>query len=160
MNTEQNENEAAPAARTEFTRIIIDMTNDLLLTFPELKANLHTDLKNIVALNDVDSSIGQGLHQSPIDLRTAWAAVLRHHSAAPMISTEGFAEALWPNLNAPIGDHLQLQRKIAYDRNQFFREVRRSSVVFLNEDIDAHQILLCAFEVVTTLVMQLEWCAF
>ena len=55
MNTEQNENEAAPAARTEFTRIIIDMTNDLLLTFPELKANLHTDLKNIVALNDVVS---------------------------------------------------------------------------------------------------------
>jgi hypothetical protein len=58
MNAEQNENDmgaAAPAARTEFTRIIIDMTNDLLLTFPELKANLHTDLKNIVALNDVDS---------------------------------------------------------------------------------------------------------
>ena len=40
---------------SEFTKIVYDLTNDILFTFPEYKDNLHIDLVNIKETRDVNS---------------------------------------------------------------------------------------------------------
>ena len=36
---------------TDFKKVIIDMTNDILNTFPEYHETLHTDLKQLISLD-------------------------------------------------------------------------------------------------------------
>jgi hypothetical protein len=40
---------------SEFTKIVYDLTNDILFTFPEYKDNLHIDLYNIKETRDTES---------------------------------------------------------------------------------------------------------
>ena len=40
---------------TEFKKIIVDMTKDILVSFPEQEQNLHKELKNVVFETDKDS---------------------------------------------------------------------------------------------------------
>ena len=44
---------------TEFKKVIVDMTKDILLSFPEQEANLHRELKNLIFETDTE-----GLEQS------------------------------------------------------------------------------------------------
>ena len=47
--------ETKPAIPTEFKKIIIDMTKDILISFPEQEQNLQHDLKNVVFEIDKDT---------------------------------------------------------------------------------------------------------
>jgi hypothetical protein len=48
--------EIKPTIPPEFKKIIIDMTKDILISFPEQEQNLHKDLKNLVFDIDKESS--------------------------------------------------------------------------------------------------------
>ena len=56
-NLENNDNSGKIKIQipSEFKKIILDMTKDILVSFPEQEANMHKELKNLVFETDVDT---------------------------------------------------------------------------------------------------------
>jgi len=56
-NMENNDNSGKIKIQipSEFKKIVVDMTKDILVSFPEQEANMHKELKNLVFENDIDT---------------------------------------------------------------------------------------------------------
>jgi hypothetical protein len=56
MSQENNNSVPSQEVMNDFRKIIIDMTKDILTTFPEYESKLNTDLRNLLTDNDSDNS--------------------------------------------------------------------------------------------------------